>query len=632
MLTASRNLRPVITHNRVRPSVVVRASRPGGRWRLSSSHDMSHDVDRALIELSTLRSRVATWRASRAADDADRIVEEDADGEDPLQDDDGFSDPDLGFLVEDIVAACDRLGSCSRLVSHAASVAVEEAVTTSLGGKGTSSDAANGGPLVLPVVVQRLLEVARGEGGRGRGGGEKKEGEGRRRPTGKRKRAADGGESDHGACRALLLLRQAVKREAAVVKEEEEEEAEAEEEEKDEDAGKEDTRARAATAGLVAAAVSCQLPACLQPCVAPDEADDLRLYAALRLISSLVVNRHDAVAHATRAQLSTRTRSHSSGLGGGCDEDEDEGGDANTTTLTALMHRALRLSSPAYVAHAGLTLLLQVYDGSCAVAFPSVLPSPSESVFVLHALRQSGLLQWPEREDPVRYGAPSPFLERERGRCGGEDSLRRRAWLVVARLRALDQGGVPPHDWRAVTRDSGASEDAEERLEWPVPAWATNQAQAAEALVKLFAGEDDMLVELLDASRSLASREGGCAPDPHHVFVATLRALSWGHSVLLDMLVAPGGERGGADVREYMLRYLRLAAAEPGAFLAACSSGGAREEGEEDGDVEAACECLRELHGTVTRLAERGLMPYNPAPLVCRLRTFLDAVELSRLE
>jgi len=33
-----------------------------------------------------------------------------------------------------------------------------------------------------------------------------------------------------------------------------------------------------------------------------------------------------------------------------------------------------------------------------------------------------------------------------------------------------------------------------------------------------------------------------------------VRSLAWDHSVVLDMLLAPGGRGGGADIREYMLR------------------------------------------------------------------------------
>ena len=84
-----------------------------------------------------------------------------------------------------------------------------------------------------------------------------------------------------------------------------------------------------------------------------------------------------------------------------------------------------------------------------------------------------------------------------------------------------------------------------EWLEWPVPFWATSRARAAEALVSLFNGEDDMLVELLEVSRSdsLTSVAGSSGsdshfnsdftttrtrfvPGPHHVFVAALRSLA----------------------------------------------------------------------------------------------------------
>jgi hypothetical protein len=94
-----------------------------------------------------------------------------------------------------------------------------------------------------------------------------------------------------------------------------------------------------------------------------------------------------------------------------------------------------------------------------------------------------------------------------------------------------------------------------------------------------------------------------------------------------------------------MLRYLRLAADEPRAFLEACRGGGGDDDDDDDGDdagddsegddsvskgggdAEAAIGCLRQLDEAMTRLAGRGLMPYNPAPLVRRLRTFLDALQ-----
>ena len=77
-----------------------------------------------------------------------------------------------------------------------------------------------------------------------------------------------------------------------------------------------------------------------------------------------------------------------------------------------------------------------------------------------------------------------------------------------------------------------------------MPFWATSRAQAAEALVSLFNGEDDMLVELLEVSRSgslsVVTGSSGSGsdslshftttrtrfvPGPHHVFVAALRSL-----------------------------------------------------------------------------------------------------------
>ena len=81
-----------------------------------------------------------------------------------------------------------------------------------------------------------------------------------------------------------------------------------------------------------------------------------------------------------------------------------------------------------------------------------------------------------------------------------------------------------------------------EWVEWPVPFWASSRVQAAEALVSLFNGEDDMLVELLEVSRSgslsVVTGSSGSGsdghftttrtrfvPGPHHVFVAALRSL-----------------------------------------------------------------------------------------------------------
>lgn len=157
--------------------------------------------------------------------------------------------------------------------------------------------------------------------------------------------------------------------------------------------------------------------------------------------------------------------------------------------------------------------------------------------------------------------------------------------------------------------------------------------------------------------------------------------MAWDHSVVLDMLLAPGGGGGGSevrtagsrgrrgtrrgggggggtDIREYMLRYLRLAAGEPRAFLAACVTG-TGDRGDDDidggsgddddgdgvdasddtgdanssgggGGAGAVIGCLQQLDEAMTRLAVSGLMPYNPMPLIRRVRACVDAVQRVR--
>ena len=53
-----------------------------------------------------------------------------------------------------------------------------------------------------------------------------------------------------------------------------------------------------------------------------------------------------------------------------------------------------------------------------------------------------------------------------------------------------------------------------EWLEWPVPFWATSRARAAEALVSLFNGEDDMLVELAEIEDGDAAAVTATSDDP----------------------------------------------------------------------------------------------------------------------
>ena len=109
-----------------------------------------------------------------------------------------------------------------------------------------------------------------------------------------------------------------------------------------------------------------------------------------------------------------------------------------------------------------------------------------------------------------------------------------------------------------------------------------------------------------------------------------MRSLAWDHSVVLDMLLAPGGRVGGADIREYMLRYLHLAAGDPGGFLVACrdvdenakeeelveEDEGEEEEEEEADATEEVLACLRQLETAISRLAG-GLPRKSARPTLC---------------
>ena len=118
--------------------------------------------------------------------------------------------------------------------------------------------------------------------------------------------------------------------------------------------------------------------------------------------------------------------------------------------------------------------------------------NPAVAVAAAGSIGRSGLLRWPHllssapREGEEQEQQPSPFFGR-RGGLGAKDGLRRRAWLVCARLAAAAAAATNDKDNDERTPFHAAFA-AVAATSWPVPPWASTLGAAAEALVGLFQG------------------------------------------------------------------------------------------------------------------------------------------------
>jgi hypothetical protein len=384
-----------------------------------------------------------------------------------------------------------------------------------------------------------------------------------------------------GAFRALVLLRSAVKLEASA--------REDDEGGRGGRGGDDVVEAVRARRGELLSALARDAAAAAETSHASDDRRDLRLYATLRLLTA---SEADADSNPDPDLDLTRAGSNPTG--------DDE----------PAIRRALRPSSPAYVAHAGVSHLARTTRRRS----PRV---------VFDLVRHAGLTRWSEDEpSPPRdvscasLATPSPFTRRDEP--GGEDALRRRAWLAcwTAARRAADE---PESE-----RECEPSRRFEFPPGWPVPPLeGGTPREAARRLVELFSGEDDALVRFLDASLRLRAVVAAVAaspsalrdvPDPHETFDALIRSFAGDHTVLLDMLMDPGGkdDDGADDFRRYALGYAKAATREP-------------ERASRD-----VVECLAALRAALRSSAPH--MPFDPAPLVRRLDAALDAVARRRDE
>ena len=385
-----------------------------------------------------------------------------------------------------------------------------------------------------------------------------------------------------GAFRALVLLRSAVKLEASA--------REDDEGGRGGRGGDDVVEAVRARRGELLSALA-RDAAAAETAREPDDRRDLRLYATLRLLT----------ASEAEAEASVDADPDQ-------DQDPTSAGSNPTGDDEPAIRRALRPSSPAYVAHAGVSHLARTTRRRS----PRV---------VFDLVRDAGLTRWSEYEPSqsrdvscASLATPSPFTRRDEP--GGEDALRRRAWLAC---------------WTAARRAADETESEREpsrRFEfppgWPVPPLeGGTPREAARRLVELFSGEDDALVRFLDASLRLRAVVAAVAaspsalrhvPDPHETFDALIRSFAGDHTVLLDMLMDPGGkdDDGADDFRRFALGYAKAATREP------------------ERASRVVVECLAALRAALRSSAAH--MPFDPAPLVRRLDAALDAVARRRDE
>ena len=392
-----------------------------------------------------------------------------------------------------------------------------------------------------------------------------------------------------GAFRALVLLRSAVKLEATA-----RDDARGGRERRGGDDVVESVRARR---GELLSALARDAAAAETAPKHPDDRRHLRLYATLRLLTA-------------SDEETERTETDADEV-----EDADSETDSDEPADEAAIRRATHPSSPAYVAHAGVARLAR----AARRRRPSV---------VFDLVRDAGLARWPEDEssqDESSLATPSPFTRRDAP--GGEDALRRRAWLAcwTAARRAAEYG----------IRHPNRRTEKQNRLElppgWPVPSFEGGAAlaggvrrEAARRLVALFAGEDDALVRFLDASLRLRAVVAAVAgpnesairdvPDAHDVFDALIRSVANDDAVLMDMLMDPGGkdDDGADDFRRFALGYAKAVTREPRRASR---------------DV---VECLAALRATLESSTAR--MPFDPGALVRRLDVALRAVARTRRE
>ena len=431
-------------------------------------------------------------------------------------------------------------------------------------------------PIFPPAVTVRLLDMAAADDAPSLEPAPSK------RPRNGVSRTTTTRHPGRGAFRALVLLRSAVKLEASA--------REDDEGGRGGRGGDDVVEAVRARRGELLSALA-RDAAAAETAHAPDDRRDLRLYATLRLLT------------ASEAEASVDPDPDPD-----LDLDPTSAGSNPTGDDEPAIRRALRPSSPAYVAHAGVSHLARTTRRRS----PRV---------VFDLVRDAGLTRWEEYEPSqscdvscASLATPSPFTRRDEP--GGEDALRRRAWLAcwTAARRAADE---PESECEPSRR-------FEFPPDWPVPPLeGGTPREAARRLVELFSGEDDALVRFLDASLRLRVVVAAVAaspsalrhvPDPHETFDALIRSFAGDHTVLLDMLMDPGGkdDDGADDFRRYALGYAKAATREP-------------ERASRD-----VVECLAALRAALRSSAAH--MPFDPAPLVRRLDAALDAVARRRDE
>ena len=493
--------------------------------------------------------------------------------------------PGLDALLD----AVDDLAHPDRLVAFAAS----EALGTLARRAAANPPPARHSPVPIfpPAVTARLLDAAAADDAPSR---EKKRPRiGASKTTTTRPDRNGASETTttrpgRGAFRALVLLRSAVKLEATA-----RDDARGGRERRGGDDVVESVRARR---GELLSALARDAAAAETAPKHPDDRRHLRLYATLRLLTA-------------SDEETERTET-----------DADEVGDAAGVGLPRTRGRSRESSRDA-----SLVPGVRRARGSRALARAARRRRPS---VVFDLVRDAGLARWPEDEssqDESSLATPSPFTRRDAP--GGEDALRRRAWLAcwTAARRAAEYG----------IRNPNRRTEKKNRLElppgWPVPSFEGGAAlaggvrrEAARRLVALFAGEDDALVRFLDASLRLRAVVAAVAgpnesairhvPDAHDVFDALIRSVANDDAVLMDMLMDPGGkdDDGADDFRRFALGYAKAVTREPRRASR---------------DV---VECLAALRATLESSTTR--MPFDPGALVRRLDVALRAVARTRRE
>jgi len=158
---------------------------------------------------------------------------------------------------------------------------------------------------------------------------------------------------------------------------------------------------------------------------------------------------------------------------------------------------------------------------------------------------------------------------------------------------------------------------------WFRQSWCTS-----DAVLNLFAEQDNQLISILMRvqqlwqCRNYLSAKGLQLPEPwhpHRMFICFLKHIGFDHLVLIDFLIS-----NETNFVEYLLQYLRFVI--QGQKHADCDDAGFKQHCpavDPEGKIQLQS-CLSDLASTIERMTHKGLFPYNAAPLVSRLRQFLE--------